>query len=44
VELHVIFETLLRRIPTLQLAVPLDEVPFKLWSPINGVRSLPVTW
>ncbi|MFD8725285.1 cytochrome P450 [Streptomyces sp. NPDC059629] len=44
VELQVIFETLLRRVPTLRLAVPVDEVPFKLWSPINGVASLPVTW
>jgi cytochrome P450 len=44
VELHVIFETLLRRVPTLRLAVPLDEVPFKVWSPINGVYELPVTW
>jgi hypothetical protein len=24
--------------------VPLDEVPFKVWSPINGVYELPVTW
>ncbi|MET8053445.1 cytochrome P450 [Streptosporangium sp. NPDC005286] len=44
VELHVIFETLLRRIPTLSLAVPVEEIPFKIWSPINGVFRLPVTW
>jgi cytochrome P450 len=44
VELQVIFETLLRRIPTLRLAVPLDVVPFKLWSTINGLYQLPVTW
>ena len=44
VELHVIFETLLRRIPTLRLAVPVEEVPFKLGSPINGLFRLPVTW
>ena len=44
VELNIIFETLFRRLPTLQLATPLDEVPFKLWMPIHGVYSLPVTW
>jgi cytochrome P450 len=44
VELHVIFDTLLRRIPTLQLAEPVEQVPFKSQSPINGVFRLPVTW
>ena len=44
VELQVIFETLLRRVPTLQLAEPVEQVPFKVWSPINGVFRLPVTW
>ncbi|MEU6326355.1 cytochrome P450 [Streptomyces sp. NPDC047049] len=43
-ELHVIFETLLRRIPTLRLAVPVEDVPFKSWANINGVFELPVTW
>ncbi|WP_432003432.1 cytochrome P450 [Streptomyces sioyaensis] len=43
-ELHVIFETLIRRIPTLRLAVPVEGVPFKSWSNINGVSALPVTW
>ncbi|MEU6371574.1 cytochrome P450 [Streptomyces sp. NPDC046909] len=44
VELQVIFETLLRRIPDLKLAVPVEELPFKVFSPINGVFKLPVTW
>lgn len=44
VELQVIFETLLRRIPKLRLAVPVEELPFKVFSPINGVFKLPVTW
>jgi len=44
VELQIIFETLFRRLPTLQLAVPVDEVSFKLWMPIHGVYSLPVKW
>jgi cytochrome P450 len=44
VELQIIFETLIRRVPTLKLAVPVDQVPFKLFSPINGVFELPVRW
>ncbi|MGP4017545.1 cytochrome P450 [Saccharopolyspora sp. 5N708] len=44
VELQIIFETLLRRIPTLRLAEPVEQVPFKVWSPINGVFRLPVAW
>ncbi|NEA30986.1 cytochrome P450 [Streptomyces sp. SID13031] len=44
VELHVIFDTLLRRIPTLQLAEPVEQLQFKSQSPINGVFRLPVTW
>jgi cytochrome P450 len=44
VELHVIFETLLRRIPTLQLAVDPAEISFKRTHAINGVHELPVTW
>jgi len=44
VELHVIFETLLRRVPTLRLAEPIEQVPFKTWSVINGVFQLPVGW
>ena len=44
VELRIIFETLLRRVPTLRLAVPVDDLEFKLNSSINGVAELPVTW
>jgi cytochrome P450 len=43
-ELDVIFETLFRRIPGLRLAVPAEELPYKDYSPINGLTSLPVTW
>ncbi len=42
-ELGIVLETLLRRIPTLRLAVPADEVPFKRTN-LVGVESLPVTW
>ncbi|MBB5893773.1 cytochrome P450 [Kutzneria kofuensis] len=44
VELEIVFATLFRRIPTLRLAVDLDEVPFKVTSTITGVFRLPVTW
>jgi cytochrome P450 len=43
-ELQIVFHTLLRRIPTLRLAVPLDEVPFKHDRLAYGVYELPVTW
>ena len=43
-ELQIIFETLARRVPTLKLAAPPQELQFKVWSGINGVFSLPVTW
>ncbi|MFI5613879.1 cytochrome P450 [Amycolatopsis sp. NPDC051903] len=44
VELQVVYSTLYRRIPTLKLAVPLDELNFKNDMLVYGVHSLPVTW
>jgi cytochrome P450 len=44
VELQTVFRALARRVPTLRLAVPLDEVPFRHDMNIYGVHSLPVTW
>lgn len=44
VELQVVYSTLYRRIPTLDLAVPFEEVPFKEDMTVYGVHSLPVTW
>ncbi|MFD2491474.1 cytochrome P450 [Amycolatopsis jiangsuensis] len=44
VELQVAYRTLYRRIPTLRLAVPLDEVKFKHDMVVYGVHELPVTW
>lgn len=44
VELQVVFGTLFRRIPTLALAEPLDEVAFKHDMSIYGVHRLMVTW
>jgi cytochrome P450 len=43
-ELQIVFQTLLRRIPTLKLAIPFDEVPFKHDRLAYGVYDLPVTW
>jgi cytochrome P450 len=43
-ELQIVFQTLLRRIPTLRLAIPFDEVPFKHDRLAYGVYELPVTW
>jgi cytochrome P450 len=43
-ELQIVFQTLLRRIPTLQLAIPFDAVPFKHDRLAYGVYELPVTW
>jgi hypothetical protein len=39
-----VFDSLLRRIPDLRLAVPLDDVPFKDDAIIYGAYELPVTW
>ncbi|MFD8530036.1 cytochrome P450 [Streptosporangium canum] len=44
VELQVVYSTLYRRIPTLALAVPLEQLTFKENAVFYGVRELPVTW
>ncbi|QLH21919.1 cytochrome P450 [Streptomyces sp. Rer75] len=44
VEMRAGFEGLLRRFPTLQLAVPADEVKLRTNMQIYGVHELPVTW
>ncbi|MEO3760156.1 cytochrome P450 [Mycobacterium sp. B14F4] len=43
-ELQIVFHTLLRRIPTLRLAVPIEDVPFKHDRLAYGVYELPVAW
>ena len=43
-ELQVVYGTLYRRIPTLRLAIPLEDVQFKHEMIVYGVHSLPVTW
>jgi cytochrome P450 len=44
IELHVVFGTLFRRVPTLELAVPFSELRFKEDSQAYGIYELPVTW
>jgi cytochrome P450 len=43
-ELQVVYSTLYRRIPTLRLAVDLEQIPFKHNGSVYGVYELPVTW
>jgi cytochrome P450 monooxygenase len=42
--LEIAYRTLFDRIPTLRLAVPFEELEFKVASQIYGVHRLPVTW
>ncbi|MCW2903785.1 MAG: cytochrome [Streptosporangiaceae bacterium] len=44
VELEVALTALFGRIPTLRLAVPVEELPLRPASTIHGVNELPVTW
>jgi cytochrome P450 len=43
-ELQVVYSTLYRRIPTLELAIPFQDVRFKHDMGVYGVHSLPVRW
>ncbi|WP_371250595.1 cytochrome P450 [Nonomuraea sp. AD125B] len=43
-ELQIVFDTLFRRIPSLELAVDVDELPFKDDANAYGLYQLPVTW
>jgi cytochrome P450 len=43
-ELEIVFSTLFRRMPSLRLAVPAGELPFKNDAEIYGIHRLPVTW
>jgi cytochrome P450 len=44
VELEVAYTLLLRRLPTLRLAVPIEEVKFRNNMATYGVHELPVAW
>lgn len=43
-EMQVALATLVRRLPTLRLAVPLEQLRFQNEQEIYGVEELPVTW
>ncbi|MDF5755129.1 cytochrome P450 [Spongiactinospora sp. TRM90649] len=43
-ELRIVFDTLFRRVPTLRLATPAEDLPFKRDGAVYGVHELPVTW
>jgi cytochrome P450 len=43
-ELQIALPTLLRRLPDLRLAVPIEEIRFRNDMSIYGVHSLPVNW
>jgi cytochrome P450 len=43
-ELQIVFRTLFQRVPTLELATELDQIPFKHDGFVYGLYELPVTW
>ncbi|MFG1604846.1 cytochrome P450 [Actinoplanes sp. NPDC049265] len=43
-ELEITYRTLMTRVPTLRLAVPYEDLPFKYDAAIFGLRRLPVAW
>ncbi len=44
VELQVVIGTLLKRIPTLRVAIPAEEIQVKSDARIFGLKALPITW
>lgn len=44
IELRIVFEAILRRLPALRLAVPFETLRFRDDMQIHGVHALPVTW
>ena len=44
VELEIAYRTLFERIPKLQLAAPVEQLPFKYDGVIFGLHELPVSW
>jgi cytochrome P450 len=43
-ELQIVLHTLFRRVPTLRLAQPMEQLPFKHDALAYGMYELPVTW
>jgi hypothetical protein len=42
--MEIVYKSLFDRIPSLRLAAPIDELPFKSDASLYGVYSVPVTW
>jgi cytochrome P450 len=43
-EMRIAYPALLRRFPTLRSVLPIEQVPFREFSFVYGVESLPVSW
>jgi cytochrome P450 len=43
-ELRIVLTTLFRRIPTLRLTMPAEELPYKHNAAFYGIYEVPVTW
>jgi cytochrome P450 len=43
-ELQIVFDTLFARVPTLQVAIADEDIPYKYDSLFFGIHALPVTW
>jgi len=44
IELKAALPALLRRFPSLRLALPFEEIDFRVLSPVYGLMSLPLAW
>ena len=44
IQVKLTVETMVRRFPTLDLAVPASEVPWPPWTFMRMVKELPLTW
>ena len=43
-ELEILFRELISRIPTLRLAAPVEDLPYKRQGAVYGLHALPVAW
>lgn len=43
-ELQIVIDTLLRRVPDIRPAVPVEDLPFKEDTLVYGINEFPVTW
>ncbi|GAB3161952.1 cytochrome P450 [Myceligenerans halotolerans] len=43
-ELQIVIDTLLRRVPDIRPAVPVEDLPFKKDTLVYGINEFPVTW